>query len=150
MDSSRKLLLESWLGIVCKMLPGVKRAVLLNRSETEDVLITTTIWPDASSDIEDLEMAARLASNRQSPVFNVQTQNTSDVSASEIMIAYPLKVLGASGGTVALALNAAPHATEHHHTIVGMGAIMARVSFVTATDSATCEKLRNQNTANLP
>lgn len=108
MDSNRKAVLEAWLTNLCRMLPEVQRAVIVCDFETPGDLTPSVSWPDAAFDSGDLCIAAKLATSRKSPVFNVQQQTPRTRDRAEILVAYPLHTKDEVIGTVSLSMLASP------------------------------------------
>ncbi len=108
MDSNRKWVLQAWLDNLCQMLPEVQRAVVITDPELTADLTPAVGWPDAAIESADLCIAAKLASNRNSPVFNVQQQATTAGERAEVMVAYPLSIKGELTAVASLSMIASP------------------------------------------
>lgn len=90
-------MLQSWLDLVCQVLPRVSRGVVI-QSGVETSPIT---WPDGVPLSEDLKAAAQLARNQSAPVFSGKM-----AQGGKFLVAYPLTIDGVDFGVIALSLAA--------------------------------------------
>ena len=108
MDTNGTSVLEIWLSNLCRMLPEVQRAIIIDDCATAGDQVPEVSWPDSTFDPCDLYTAAKLASSRQSPVFNFRKQGDQTLDRSEILVAYPLNINDKIFGTVSLSMFGSP------------------------------------------
>lgn len=86
------MLLQSWLNLVCQMLPKVRGAVLVAPAQEKAGQKPIACWPEGLADDADLLSAVPLAANRNSPVFSLQKQSSEKEKATNMLVAYPLLI----------------------------------------------------------
>ncbi len=98
--------LQTWLELLCQMLPGIGQAVLLQDScSSADPVIR---WPGADSTQDDLMSAASLAASQNKSVTMTLSSDHRDDSAVDTIIALPLTRADSFKGTLAVLVNIKP------------------------------------------
>jgi multidrug resistance efflux pump len=86
--------LQSWLDLVCQMLPRVSSAAVL-QADVEDVSI---VWPQATTVPDEMLSAASMTSEQQAPVIVDK--------GTQLLVAYPLTADSEDVGVVVLIIDA--------------------------------------------
>lgn len=98
--------LQSWLELLCQMLPGIAQAVLVQDScSKKDPIVR---WPGADTPHDDLMSAASLAASQNKSVTTTLSSSHRDDSAIDTIIALPLTRTGGFKGTLAVLVNIKP------------------------------------------
>lgn len=90
-------ILQSWLDLVCQVLPRVSRGVLFQSGDKTSPIT----WPAGAPLPEELQAAAQLARNQSAPVFSGTVAED-----AKFLVAYPLTINGVDFGVIALSLAA--------------------------------------------
>ncbi len=80
--------LQTWLELLCQMLPGIAQAVLIQESGSKSDAIAR--WPGAATPHADLMSAANLASSQKKSVTTTLSSDQLNDSAADTIIALPL------------------------------------------------------------
>lgn len=102
-----KLIAQSWLGLQCRMIPGVVEAMTAFAVTGDQPLQATATWPEQQPASDDLMTAAGLAVSRQAPVISPKAGVEADAEQT-LVVAHPLAVQGAPYGVVAIKVTAPP------------------------------------------
>ncbi len=98
--------LQTWLDLLCQMLPGVGQAVLIQDSYTKsDPLIR---WPSVGDTHDDVISAAGLAASQNKNVTTTLSSGQGNDSAVDTIIALPLTRADTFKGTLAVLVNIKP------------------------------------------
>jgi hypothetical protein len=98
--------LQTWLKLLCQMLPGFSQAVLITDSCTgSDSMIR---WPAECELYDDVISAASLAAGQNKSVTTTLSSGQRSDSASNMIIALPLTGTGDFKGTFAVLVNIKP------------------------------------------
>ena len=70
MPMSKRVLLESWLKLVCQMIPGINQAILKSDTDvdTESHPVSFIQWPESAVILDDVKSAANLADTQKKSV----------------------------------------------------------------------------------
>jgi multidrug resistance efflux pump len=93
--------LQSWLDLLCRMIPGVSQAVLL----TEPAVQPTPQWPESQAIDPEVISAARLAASQKKPVT---TTLSADDTTADMVFALYLSGAENFSGSVAVRVNVRP------------------------------------------
>ena len=100
------MLLQSWLELLCRMIPGIRQAVLLTDSPAKaDQLIK---WPKAGVIHSDVMEAARLAASQKKNVTTTLSAGRGNDSTEDMVIAIPLTDSGDFVATLAVRVSIKP------------------------------------------
>lgn len=92
--------IQSWLELICQMIPGIKQAVLLTGSVDESEQIIQ--WPEAGTVHNDLKASVKLAAVQQECIARTLTSGQGNDSAVDMVIALPLTGIDGFTGTIAI------------------------------------------------
>jgi hypothetical protein len=95
---------QSWLALLCRMLPGVRQAVLITDSDA-GALIS---WPEGSETDGDVIAAARLAGSQRKNLTTTLSSGQGDDALVDMVIASPLRALPGFGVSLAVLVNIRP------------------------------------------
>lgn len=109
----KKLQLQTWLDLLCTMLPGVRQAALI--TDRSPIKAQPVLWPNADSDYSVLITVASLAIRQDKPVTTLAVNDDINKPASETLIAYPLHIKEKLFGAIAILIDIN---NEHHSTIM--------------------------------
>lgn len=98
--------LQSWLELLCRMLPGINQALLLTDSSSESD--SNIHWPVTGEISGDVLAAASLASNQNKTVTTTLTTDQRNDTAVEMIIALPLSRIENFTGTLAILVKIKP------------------------------------------
>ncbi len=106
MSNYKSAELQTWLKLLCQMLPGFGQAVLLTDScEQTDSMIR---WPAGCELLDDLISAASLAAAQNKSVTTTLSSGQRNDSAADMIIALPLTRTDSFNGTLAMLVNIKP------------------------------------------
>ncbi|MDJ0776568.1 MAG: efflux RND transporter periplasmic adaptor subunit [Gammaproteobacteria bacterium] len=88
MTTNESALLEHWLGLLCRMIPGLGQAVLLPDSAEEDGRMSR--WPAGCEPREETISTARLAAGQQKTVTTTLAASPGNDAPVDMIIALPL------------------------------------------------------------
>lgn len=91
-DKQEKL--ESWLALLCQMVPGISQALLRNESKT------VLQWPQSGQILDDVLSAAKLSAAQNKSVTTILSTDNAQNSVSDMVIALPIT----AGSDLALTL----------------------------------------------
>ncbi|MFK8076131.1 MAG: efflux RND transporter periplasmic adaptor subunit [Granulosicoccus sp.] len=97
--------IQSWLDLLCQMVPGIGQAALVRNAPGDEPVIR---WPNTESTHDDVMMAANLASNQGKLVTTTLSAATDTGAAVDTIIAIPLKRFEAVKGALAVRVNINP------------------------------------------
>lgn len=98
--------LQSWLKLLCQMLPGFSQAVYISDSSPQaDPMIR---WPDNCELFDDVISAANLAASQNKSVTTTLSSGQGNDSAVDMIIALPLSKTDSCTGTLAVLVNIKP------------------------------------------
>ncbi len=98
--------LQTWLKLLCQMLPGFGQAVLLTDScEQADSMIR---WPAGCEPYDDVISTARLAAAQNKSVTTTLSSGQRNDAAADMIIALPLTRTDNFNGTLAVLVNIKP------------------------------------------
>lgn len=91
---------QTWLELICQMIPGIKQAVFLTDSldETEK----TMQWPASATIYNDLHVSAKLAADRQESITRTLPSSQDDDGNVDMIIALPLAGIDDFTGALAI------------------------------------------------
>ena len=95
--------IQSWLELLCQMLPGAAQAVVIARRDS--VFEPIAVWPDKSTAHDELVSAARLAKTQNKRVITTLSSEQDKNTAVETIIALPLRQLKDRDGSLAVLVN---------------------------------------------
>ena len=98
--------IQSWLQLLCRMLPGVCQAVVIQRSDSTAEPVA--IWPATDQPQDEVINAARLASHQKKRVTTTLSPDAPDNSSVDTIIAMPLQQPGQLNATLAVQLSIKP------------------------------------------
>ncbi len=96
-----KPIAQSWLGLQCRMIPGVVEAMTAFAVTSDQPVQATATWPEQRLASDDLVTAAGLAMSRQAPVISPKAGSEADAEQT-LVVAHPLTVKGSPYGVVAV------------------------------------------------
>lgn len=105
MSTNRSDQIQSWLDLLCQMVPGIGQAVLVRNSPGDEPVVR---WPNTESIHEDVMMAANLASNQRKLVTSTLSAATDPDTAVDTLIAIPLKRFENVKGALAVLVKVKP------------------------------------------
>jgi hypothetical protein len=106
MPNAKSDRLQSWLELLCQMLPGVSQAVLVQDSGSQTDPLAR--WPGDAATHDDLMSAASLATSQNKSVTTTLASGQRDDSAVDTIIALPLTRGEGFKGTLAVLVNIKP------------------------------------------
>ena len=83
--------IQSWLELVCQMLPGAAQAVVVACAESNSSPIA--VWPAADNANDELVSAARLAKTQNKRVITTLSAGEDKNTAVETIVALPIQQL---------------------------------------------------------
>ena len=98
--------LQTWLKLLCQMLPGFGQAVLL--TDCCEQTDSTIRWPAGCELHDDLISAASLAATQNKSVTTTLSSGQGNDSAADMIIALPLTRTDKFKGTLAMRVNIKP------------------------------------------
>jgi multidrug resistance efflux pump len=98
--------LQSWLKLLCQMLPGFSQAVYISDSNPQANPMIR--WPDKCELFDDVISAANLAASQNKSVTTTLSSGQGDDSAVDMIIALPLTKTDNVTGTLAVLVNIKP------------------------------------------
>ncbi len=106
MPNYRSALLQTWLRLLCKMIPGLSQAVLMPESREEsDSMIC---WPTECELYEETISTARLAASQKKSVTTTLSSSPGNDEATEMVIALPLTKTESVKASLAVLVNIKP------------------------------------------
>ena len=107
---SKQVLLESWLKLLCQMVPGINQAILKSTSveHTESQSAAFIQWPDSAVILDDVKSAANLADTQKKSVTTTLTSGQSNDASVDMVIALPLKGAEDYSATLAILVHIKP------------------------------------------
>lgn len=106
MTNRKSALLENWLGLLCKMIPGSSQAVLLPQpGEEADSAIR---WPAGCELCEETISTARLAASQDKQVTTTLSAAPGSDATTEMVMALPLKKTGSQMASLAVLVRIKP------------------------------------------
>lgn len=106
MSKYRSVQLQSWLKLLCQMLPGIGHAVLITDSCSESDPIIR--WPSTGEIHDDVMLAANMAASQKKSVTTTLSSGQRNDSAVDMIIAFPLTKAEGFTGTLAILVNIKP------------------------------------------
>ena len=98
--------LQTWLELLCQMVPGIGQAVLIQDSDSNtDPAVR---WPSAGTTHDDVISAASLAASQNKSVTTTLSSGQRNDSAVDTIIALPLTQTASFKGTLAVLVNIKP------------------------------------------
>lgn len=98
--------LQAWLALLCRMIPGIRQALLQTGSSAESE--SQFQWPESVVIDDDVTAAASLAGRQQKTITTMLTSTSGKDTAVDMVIAIPLKVSDDFTGTLAILVNIKP------------------------------------------
>lgn len=96
--------LQSWLELLCRMLPGIRQAVFITDSSAE----TSVTWPGTGVIDDDVMAAARLAGSQRKSVTTTLSSGQGDEAMVDMIVAAPMRALDEFGASLAILVNIKP------------------------------------------
>lgn len=106
MPISKSDQLQTWLELLCQMVPGIGQAVLIQDSGSKTDPVVR--WPSAGRTHDDLMSAASLAASQKKSVTTTMSSSQGSDSAVDTIIALPLTQADSFKGTLAVLVNIKP------------------------------------------
>ena len=106
MPEQESVQLQSWLELICQMIPGIKQAVLLTGSVDESEQIIQ--WPQSATIHDDLKTSAKLAYGQQKTITTTLSSTRDDAAPVDMVIALPLTGLDGFTATLSVLVNIKP------------------------------------------
>ena len=96
--------LQSWLDLLCRMIPGVSQAILL----TEPVVQPAIQWPITGIIDDDVIAVAKLAAGQKQPVTTTLSSKQGDDEIADVVFALNLSGPDNFNGSVAIRVSVKP------------------------------------------
>ncbi len=106
MPNDQTALLQTWLRLLCKMIPGLSQAVLIPDSCEEGE--PTIRWPAECELYEETISTTRLAASQKKGVTTTLSSSPGNGDAAEMVIALPLTKTGSTRASLAVLVNIKP------------------------------------------
>ncbi len=140
----RESFCDGWIKLQATLMPGATRAIVLDHEPGEEEFLVVTTWPNQDISQDDLVKAAGEAISDGQPL--VMNGQSGDISAREVLLAYPLTIDGAVRSVAVFAIQSgAEHALRDAMTRLQWGSAWLEVLYQrrrSALSDQTMEQLR--------
>lgn len=140
--------LQSWLELLCRMLPGASEAILLTGSGADCERVCS--WPQAGAGGDELIAAARLAAGRNETVTTTLSRGQGEDRPTDTIMALPLISPGEFTGTLAVRLRIKPSQQPVVTQVLAWGEGWLELLLRTRSGESGATRARSRSGTGLP